>query len=265
MSELLHRFWDATRFATWHHLRRLRRTCTPGQHSDAGIRYAKQDIPEAIKFLTWLHSAHQRTASTCLQQDVDEWLASGPTTRSKVRNVFACAKNARLNRPRHSELIEQVRDTGARIRLISDGDVAGAIAAARPESGTDILLGTGGTPEGIIAAAAMRCLGGVLQGRLAPTDDAERQKAIDAGHDLDRILGTQDLVAGENVFFTATGITDGDLLRGVRYSGGGAQTQSIVMRSKSGTVRMIDAEHRISKLREFSAVGHDNGSHPPIT
>ncbi|MGU3431849.1 class II fructose-bisphosphatase [Actinomycetes bacterium M1A6_2h] len=162
-----------------------------------------------------------------------------------------------LDRPRHNSLIQEIRDTGARIRLISDGDVAGAIAAARPDSGTDILIGTGGTPEGIIAAAAMRCMGGVLQGRLAPTDDAERQKAIDAGHDLDRILTTEDLVSGENVFFTATGVTDGDLLRGVRYAGGGAYTQSIVMRSKSGTVRMIDAYHQLNKLKEYSSVDFD--------
>jgi fructose-1,6-bisphosphatase II len=170
-----------------------------------------------------------------------------------------------LDRPRHAELIAQVRETGARIRLISDGDVAGAIAAARPESGTDLLIGTGGTPEGIIAAAAMRCMGGALQARLAPTDDAERQKAIDAGHDLDRILCTEDLVSGDNVFFTATGVTDGDLLRGVRYSGGGAHTQSIVMRSKSGTVRVIEAYHRLDKLREYASIdftGDDNAPAP---
>jgi fructose-1,6-bisphosphatase II len=162
-----------------------------------------------------------------------------------------------LDRPRHAELIQQVRDTGARIRLISDGDVAGAIAAARPTSPIDILMGTGGTPEGIIAAAAMRCMGGVHQGMLAPTDDDERQKAIDAGHDLDRVLSTEDLVSGENVFFTATGVTDGDLLQGVRYSGGGAHTQSIVMRSKSGTVRMIDAYHQLNKLKEYSTIDFD--------
>lgn len=162
-----------------------------------------------------------------------------------------------LDRPRHAELIQQVRDAGSRIRLISDGDVAGAIAAARPDSGTDMLIGIGGTPEGIIAAAAMRCMDGAILGRLSPTDDAEKQKAIDAGHDLDRVLDTKDLVSGENVFFTATGVTDGDLLRGVRYAGGGAHTQSIVMRSKSGTVRMIDAYHRLEKLREYSSVDFD--------
>jgi fructose-1,6-bisphosphatase II len=170
-----------------------------------------------------------------------------------------------LDRPRHTELIAQVRETGARIRLISDGDVAGAIAAARPDSGTDLLIGTGGTPEGIIAAAALRCMGGALQARLAPTDDAERQKAIDAGHDLDRVLSTEDLVSGDNVFFTATGVTDGDLLRGVRFSGGGAHTQSIEMRSKSGTVRVIEAYHRLDKLREYASIdfiGDDNAPAP---
>ncbi|MEU2035485.1 class II fructose-bisphosphatase [Nocardia amamiensis] len=171
-----------------------------------------------------------------------------------------------LDRPRHAELIQQVRDAGARIRLISDGDVAGAIAAARPDSGTDILVGIGGTPEGIIAAAAMRCMGGALQGMLAPKDDAERQKALDAGHDLDRVLSTEDLVSGDNIFFCATGITDGDLLRGVRYFGGGASTHSIVMRSKSGTVRMIDAYHRLTKLHEYSSVDFIGDEHavPPM-
>jgi fructose-1,6-bisphosphatase II len=181
--------------------------------------------------------------------------------KSYVSDLTVCI----LDRPRHTELIAQVRETGARIRLISDGDVAGAIAAARPESGTDMLIGTGGTPEGIIAAAAMRCMGGALQARLAPTDDAERQNAIDAGHDLDRILCTEDLVSGDNVFFTATGVTDGDLLRGVRYSGGGAHTQSIVMRSKSGTVRVIEAYHRLDKLREYASIdftGDDNAPAP---
>ncbi|MDT5127264.1 MAG: fructose,6-bisphosphatase, partial [Mycobacterium sp.] len=159
-----------------------------------------------------------------------------------------------LDRPRHAQLINDVRDAGARIRLISDGDVAGAISACRPNSGTDLLAGIGGTPEGIITAAAIRCMGGAIQAVLAPTDAAERQKAIDAGHDLDKVLFTEDLVSGENVFFSATGVTDGDLLQGVRYSGGGCTTQSIVMRSKSGTVRMIEAYHRLSKLNEYSAV-----------
>ncbi|MDH6197707.1 fructose-1,6-bisphosphatase II [Mycobacterium frederiksbergense] len=159
-----------------------------------------------------------------------------------------------LDRPRHEKLIADVRETGARIRLISDGDVAGAISACRPNSGTDLLAGIGGTPEGIIAAAAIRCMGGAIQAQLAPTDDAERQKALDRGYDLDEVLVTEHLVSGDNVFFCATGVTDGDLLKGVRYASGGCTTQSIVMRSKSGTVRMIEAYHRLSKLNEYSAI-----------
>lgn len=178
-----------------------------------------------------------------------------------VADVTVCI----LDRPRHSQLISEVREAGARIRLISDGDVAGAISACRPESGTDILAGIGGTPEGIIAAAAIRCMGGAIQAVLAPTDDDERQRALDRGYDLDRVLTTEDLVAGDNVFFCATGVTDGDLLNGVRYFAGGCTTQSIVMRSKSGTVRMIEAYHRLSKLNEYSAVdftGDLSAAHP---
>ncbi|GGY90479.1 class II fructose-bisphosphatase [Streptomyces poonensis] len=159
-----------------------------------------------------------------------------------------------LDRPRHEGLIKEVRDTGARIKLISDGDVAGSILALRETSGVDLLLGIGGTPEGIISACAVKCLGGVIQGKLWPKDDEERQRAIDAGHDLDRVLTTDDLVSGENVFFVATGITDGELLRGVRYRAETATTDSIVMRSKSGTVRRIDSVHRLSKLRAYSSI-----------
>ncbi|MFG2572566.1 class II fructose-bisphosphatase [Streptomyces sp. NPDC048481] len=162
-----------------------------------------------------------------------------------------------LDRPRHAGIIEEIRATGARIKLISDGDVAGSILALREGTGVDLLLGVGGTPEGIISACAVKCLGGVIQGKLWPKDDEERQRAIDAGHDLDRVLTTEDLVTGENVFFVATGITDGELLRGVRYRSETAITDSIVMRSKSGTVRRIDSEHRLSKLRAYSAVDFD--------
>jgi len=176
---------------------------------------------------------------------------------SDVSDITVCI----LDRPRHDQLVKEVREAGARISFISDGDVAGAIAAARQETGIDLLLGIGGTPEGIIAAAALRCLGGTMQGRLWPRDDEERQKAVDAGHDLDRVLTTEDLVSGDNVFFCATGITDGELLHGVNYRAGGCTTQSIVMRSKSGTVRMIDSYHRLNKLREYSLV--DFGSREP--
>ncbi len=162
-----------------------------------------------------------------------------------------------LDRPRHEDLVEEVRASGARIRLISDGDVAGAIAAARSGSGIDLLLGVGGTPEGIISACAVKCLGGVIQARLAPRDDAERDKALAAGHDLDAVLTTDDLVASDNVFFVATGVTDGDLVRGVRYFGGGCSTHSLVMRSKSGTIRYVDSQHSLTKLRTYSAVDFD--------
>jgi fructose-1,6-bisphosphatase II len=170
-----------------------------------------------------------------------------------VADVTVCV----LDRPRHAELIKEIRRTGARIRFISDGDVAGAIAAARPNTGVDLLVGIGGTPEGVIAAAALKCMGGSIQGRLWPTSDDERAKAVDAGLDLDQVLTTNELVRGNNVFFCATGVTDGDLLRGVHYRAGGCTTQSIVMRSKSGTVRMIDGYHRLTKLREYASVDFD--------
>ncbi|MGW0881570.1 class II fructose-bisphosphatase [Streptomyces sp. NPDC002671] len=162
-----------------------------------------------------------------------------------------------LDRPRHEGIIKEVREAGARIKLITDGDVAGSILALREGTGIDLLLGIGGTPEGIISACAVKCLGGTIQGKLWPKDEAERQRALDAGHDLDRVLTTEDLVQGENVFFVATGITDGELLRGVRYRSETATTDSIVMRSKSGTVRRIDSEHRLSKLRAYSAIDFD--------
>ncbi|MCM3848510.1 class II fructose-bisphosphatase [Pseudonocardia sp. DR1-2] len=179
-----------------------------------------------------------------------------------VADVTVCV----LDRPRHEQIVTEIRAAGARIAFISDGDVAGAIAAARPSSGVDMLYGVGGTPEGIITAAALKCMGGEIQGRLWPKDDAEREKALAAGHDLDKVLTTAELVRGENVFFCATGITDGPLLRGVHYRGGGATTQSIVMRSKSGTVRLIDGYHRLTKLREFSSVDFDGveGEAPPL-
>jgi fructose-1,6-bisphosphatase II len=163
-----------------------------------------------------------------------------------------------LDRPRHEDLARQIRDTGARIKFITDGDVAGAVEAARPDTGLDMLVGIGGTPEGIIAACAMKCLGGLIQGKLWPKDDDERQKAIDAGHDLDRVLSTDDLVEGDDCFFVATGITDGELLRGVRYRSSIARTHSLVMRSRSGTIRSIESEHQLSKLRAYSTIDFEH-------
>ncbi|HSP59620.1 MAG TPA: class II fructose-bisphosphatase [Ornithinimicrobium sp.] len=167
-----------------------------------------------------------------------------------------------LDRPRHEQYTREVREAGARLRFITDGDVAGAIAAAREESSVDMLIGIGGTPEGIITACAMKAMGGVIQGRLWPTDDDERQRAVDAGHDLDRVLSTDDLVTGDNAFFVATGITTGEMLGGVRYGSGTAVTHSLVMRSRSGTIREITSHHRLDKVAQIAdslspeATGH---------
>jgi fructose-1,6-bisphosphatase II len=159
-----------------------------------------------------------------------------------------------LDRPRHEDLAKEIRETGARIKFITDGDVAGAIMAARADTGVDLLLGIGGTPEGIITACAMKCLDGVIQGKLWPTTDAERERAEAAGLELDRVLYTDDLVSGDDCFFVATGITDGELMKGVRYRAGGASTHSLVMRSRSGTIREIISDHKLSKLRAYANV-----------
>ncbi|MBA4608239.1 MULTISPECIES: class II fructose-bisphosphatase [Aeromicrobium] len=204
-----------------------------------------------------------------------EKLIAGPEAADKVDIRLPAAENIRivakakgldvedvtvcvLDRPRHDALVHEIRETGARIKFIADGDIAGGITAARPDSGVDLLLGIGGTPEGIITAVAMKCLGGVIQGRLTPVDDEERQRAIDAGHDLDRILSTEDLVTADDCFFVATGITTGNLMRGVRYGAGSATTESIVMRSRSGTIRTIRSEHRLQKLMAFSSIDYEH-------
>jgi fructose-1,6-bisphosphatase II len=159
-----------------------------------------------------------------------------------------------LDRPRHEELIAVVRDVGARVFLIADGDVAGAISAASHGTGIDLLMGIGGTPEGVISAAALKALGGAIQGRLYPRDDAERELLVAEGFDLEKVLMTDDLVSGNDVFFAATGITDGSLLRGVGYHRDGATTHSMVIRSRSGTVRYVEAHHRFEKLERFSPI-----------
>jgi len=160
-----------------------------------------------------------------------------------------------LDRERHQDAMQQVREAGARVRLIMDGDVSAAMLAVSDNSPVDLLWGIGGTPEGVISAAAIKCIGGQLLGRLWPRSDEERRAAIDAGYNLDRVLGVDELVAGDDVFFSATGVTDGDVLQGVRYQGGrGATTESLVMRSRSGTVRRISARHDRRKLRELTGV-----------
>ena len=163
-----------------------------------------------------------------------------------------------LDRPRHDQLIEEIREAGAKVRLIMDGDVAGAIATAQDSNSIDLLMGIGGTPEGIVTACAMKCMGGEIQGMLWPKDEEEAERARAAGHDLDRVLYTNDLVTSDNCYFAATGVTNGDMLRGVSYRANSATTRSLVMRSKSGTVRYIDSIHQLSKLQEYSVVDYSD-------
>jgi fructose-1,6-bisphosphatase II len=171
--------------------------------------------------------------------------------RIDVRDVMVVM----LDRERHHDAMRQIRDAGARVRLITDGDVAGAMLAVSANTPVDLLWGIGGTPEGVISAAAIKCIGGQLLGRLWPRNDEEREAAVKAGYDLDRVLTADDLVQGEDVFFSATGVTDGDVLQGVRYEGErGATTESLVMRSRSGTVRRIAARHDRGKLRALDGV-----------
>jgi fructose-1,6-bisphosphatase II len=162
-----------------------------------------------------------------------------------------------LDRARHEKLINDVRATGARIKLIPDGDISGGLMTAIEDTGLDILIGIGGSPEAVVTACALKCLGGEMQCKLWPRDEEERQKALDEGLDLERVLTTEDLVKGDNVFFAATGVTDGELLKGVKYFGTGAKTCSIVMRSRSGTVRLVEATHKWEKLMRFSQIKFD--------
>jgi fructose-1,6-bisphosphatase II len=158
-----------------------------------------------------------------------------------------------LDRPRHEEGIKAIREAGARVRLITDGDVAGALLSVSPRTPATLLWGIGGTPEGVISAAGIKCMGGAMIGRLSPRDDGERKAAEDAGYDVDRVLTHDDLVKGDDAFFSATGVTDGDVLQGVRYQGSrGASTESLVMRTRSGTVRRIHSRHDREKLRALT-------------
>ncbi|MBA5243342.1 class II fructose-bisphosphatase [Corynebacterium haemomassiliense] len=187
-------------------------------------------------------------------------------TKSTAENIksVAEAKGVRpaditvvvLDRPRHKQLVDDIRAAGAKVRFIMDGDVAGAIAAAQATSSIDIAMGIGGTPEGVVTACALKCLGGEIQGMLAPQGDEEREKVLAAGHDLDRVLGINDLVTSDNCYFAATGVTNGDMLRGVTYRKSGATTRSLVMRSKSGTVRFIESQHQLTKLQDYSVVDY---------
>jgi len=198
-------------------------------------------------------------------------LAVGPEAKGKIDieksitenlRAIAKAKNQKvedlttiiLDRPRHEAMIAEIRKLGARIRIIPDGDVAAALMTAWPGSGVDVLIGIGGTPEGVLAACALRAMGGEIQGKLYARDENELHRGREAGYDFDKILTMDDLVSSEDVFFAATGITDGELLKGVRYFGDGARTDSIVVRGLTGTVRQIIATHRTDKLNQLSAI-----------
>jgi fructose-1,6-bisphosphatase II len=233
-----------------------------------GTTLTAKGMSNAVAVMAVSERGTMYDASACFSM---EKLVCGPEAASMVdmdapvaRNVAAVARAkgiavrdvtvAILERPRHDQLVREVRESGARVKLLSDGDVAGAVMAASEGTGVDLLLGIGGTPEGIIAACAVTCLGGVILGRLWPRDDEERRKVADAGHDITRVLTTYDLVSSDNVFFVATGVTDGELVDGVRYKAGGATTDSLVMRSRSGTIRRVQSQHQLTKLKAYSTV-----------
>ncbi len=173
--------------------------------------------------------------------------------RAKKRNISELTIVV-LDRPRHERLILDIRNAGARVKLISDGDVAASIDAALPDREIDALMGIGGTPEGVLSAAAIHCIGGSIQCKAWPRDESERKSAIDAGVDLNKVYKTQDLIDSDDVFFAATGVSSGELLKGVRYFSGGARTQSIAMRCRSGTIRWVDAQHNFHQLDKLSPI-----------
>jgi fructose-1,6-bisphosphatase II len=210
--------------------------------------------PSAVFYMDKLVTGPEAASSVDIEAPVADNVAAVARAKgAKPSDVTVVI----LDRPRHERIVKEVRETGARIRFITDGDVAGAIMAARAGTGVDLMLGIGGTPEGIVAACALKCLGGVIQGKLWPRDDAERRKALDSGLDLDQVLTTDDLVRSDDVFFAATGVTDGELMNGVRYRAGVALTSSLVMRGRSGTIRKIEAEHQLWKLGAYSAINFD--------
>src|SRR5215217_466128 len=214
-----------------------------------GTTLTAKSMPNAISVVALSDRGTMFDPGPCVYM---EKLAVGPEAADAVDFEAPLA----LDLPRHEELVTQIRAAGARVKLITDGDVAGAIMAAREGTGVDMLVGVGGTPEAVIAACALKCLDGAMFGRLWPRNDEERRAAVDAGYDLDKVLTIDDLVRGDNVFFAATGVTDGELLRGVRFDRRGATTQSLSMRSKSGTSRQIDARHQLSKLSRYASIDY---------
>jgi fructose-1,6-bisphosphatase II len=236
-----------------------------------GTRLLSLGMPNAISVVA---VADRGTMFSSPDISYMEKIAVGPSAAGVIDLDLTAAENVRriaaakgveiadltiviLDRPRHQDLIAEIRSAGARIKMITDGDVAGAVMAATPGTGIDALFGIGGAPEAVVAACAIKCIGGDIQCRLWPRNDQERQIAIEQSIDTTRKLGCDDLVSSDNVFFAATGITDGELLRGVHYFSDGATTESLVMRSKSGTVRRISSTHRLDKLRQYSAFPFD--------
>ena len=215
--------------------------------SERDTLFNPQHIFYMYKIATGPYAAH---AINIEATPTDNIRAVARALRKSVEDVTVVI----LDRPRHEELIKEVRSLHARIRLIPDGDVAGALSTCKPNSGIDLLMGIGGSPEAVIPACAFKCVGGNMQGKLWPRNDEERELCKEKGMDINKVLTLNDLVKSENVFFAATGVTDGDWLKGVRYSGEGIQTSSLVMRAKSGTTRYINAIHNVNKLDEISGI-----------
>ncbi len=218
--------------------------------ADRGTMLSSPDISYMRKIAVGIEAAGDIDINASTEENLRRIAAAKGRAVSDLTVVV-------LDRPRHESLIEEIRATGARIRLIPDGDVAGAVMAATPGTGIDVLMGIGGAPEAVVAACAIKCIGGDIQCRRYPRNGAEQRIADEQGISLEEVLHCDDLVASDNVFFAATGITDGELARGVQYFGDGATTQSLVMRSRTGTIRRIDATHRLSKLRTLGGVQFD--------
>jgi fructose-1,6-bisphosphatase II len=218
--------------------------------ADRGSLFSSPDIMYMEKIAVGPEAAHAIDLNATVTQNVRA------IARAKYRDVNDLTIVV-LDRPRHEELIRELRSAGARIKLITDGDVAGAVMAVSPGTGIDALFGIGGAPEAVVAACAIKCVGGAMQCRLWPRNDAERKLVKEKNIDVSKILTQDDLVRSDNAFFAATGITDGELLRGVHYHKDGATTQSLVMRSRTGTIRKIDATHRLDKLKQLSNMPFD--------
>jgi fructose-1,6-bisphosphatase II len=210
--------------------------------------------PPHIAYMEKIATGPEAAGAIDIERSLTENLQRVAKAKSKAMRDLTVVI---LDRPRHEPLIKEIREAGARIKLITDGDVAGAVMAAMPNTGIDLLVGIGGAPEAVVAVCALKCIGGNMQCRLWPRNEREWEVVKEYNMDVKQVRGMDELVASDNVFFAATGITDGELLRGVHYFGDGATTQSLVMRSKSGTIRTIDATHRINKLSRFAAVRVD--------